>query len=108
MKNKLKDIMSSVVNTVKNIIWLYKPYIKHGKLFIILSLLFWCIIIPCAQLVGVYLPSTIVNMLTAGSTFTQIVVCVIIMQCILMFQPVFEDIFNFFARIKRFRRLMQS
>lgn len=105
MKNKLKDIMSSVVNTVKNIIWLYKPYIKHGKLFIILSLLFWCIIIPCAQLVGVYLPSTIVNMLTAGSTFTQIVVCVIIMQCILMFQPVFEDIFNFFCKNKTLSKI---
>ncbi len=105
MKDKLNNLVSSINNTIKNIIWLYKPYLKYGKIFVILSLLFWCVIIPCTQIVGVYLPSTIVNMLSSGSTFMQIVICVIIMQCILMFQPMFEDIFNLFCKNKTLSRI---
>ena len=82
----------------KNIFWLYKPYLKYGKRFVFFSLLFWICIVPTAQVVAVYLPSTIVNMLQEGQSFRNIVICVVAMQMILMFQPVYEDVFNMFCK----------
>lgn len=67
-------------------------------MFVVFSLFFWGIIIPIAQLVGVYLPSTIINMLQGGYSFKDICLIVISMQLILMFQPVYEDIFNMFCK----------
>lgn len=92
--------MKSFILTVKNILWLYKPYLKYGKLFVFLSFLFWVIIIPIAQVVSVYLPSTIVNMLQENRPFADIVIVVILLQMILMFQPIFENIFNMFCKNK--------
>lgn len=88
------------MKTIKNIFWLYKPYLKYGKLFVFLSLLFWAVIMPIAQLVGVYLPSTIINMLENNKPFSDIVVLVIGLQLILMFQPMYEDLFNMFCKNK--------
>lgn len=89
-----KTIFKTISLPIKNIIWLYKPYLKYGKLFVALSLFFWCIIIPIAQLVSVYLPSTIINKLEAGVPFSEIVIFVISIQIILMFQPMYENVFN--------------
>lgn len=89
-----KTIFKAISLPIKNIIWLYKPYLKYGKLFVALSLFFWCIIIPIAQLVSVYLPSTIINKLEAGVPFSEIVIFVISIQIILMFQPMYENVFN--------------
>ena len=92
--------MKYIIGTAKNMLWLYKPYLKYGKAFVILSLLFWIIIVPIAQLVGVYLPSTVISFLEAGRPFRDVVLYVIVMQFILMFQPMYEDIFNMFCKNK--------
>lgn len=92
--------MKTIISSIKNIFWLYKPYLKYGKLFVFLSLLFWLVIIPIAQLVGVYLPSTIINMLENNKPFSDIVTFVIAMQLILMFQPMYENVFNMFCKNK--------
>ncbi|MBQ9121142.1 MAG: ABC transporter ATP-binding protein [Clostridia bacterium] len=94
MLTKIKEFFASAVNAVKNVLWLYRPYLKYGKGFVLLSLLFWCVIVPISQLVNVYLPSAVVNMLEDGTPFLGIVVHVILLQCILMFQPMYEDVFN--------------
>ena len=91
--HKLRKILS-------DIIWLYRPYLKYGRLFVFLSLLFWAIIIPVCQMVGVYLPSTIINMLQTGRPFSTIVIVVIGMQLILMFQPLYENTFNMLCKNK--------
>lgn len=82
----------------KDIFWLYKPYFKYGKGYAFFSLLFWICIVPIAQIVAVYLPSTIVNMLQDGKSFKDILICVVVMQMILMFQPVYENVFNMFCK----------
>lgn len=92
--------MKYIIKTAQNIFWLYKPYIKYGKTFVMLSLLFWLIIIPVAQLVGVYLPSTVISFLETGRPFRDVVLYVIAMQLILMFQPMYENIFNMFCKNK--------
>ena len=85
---------------VKNIFWLYKAYWKYGKLLIFLSLVFWLLIIPVAQLVSVYLPSAIIEALGNNKPFNEIVMFVIAIQLILLFQPMYEDIFNIFCKNK--------
>jgi len=92
--------MKHIIKTAKNILWLYKPYIKYGKVFVVLSLLFWILIIPVTQLVGVHLPSTVISLLENGRPFRDVVIYVIAMQLILMFQPMYEDIFNMFCKSK--------
>lgn len=92
--------MKHIITAVKNIFWLYKPYLNYGKTFVFLSLLFWLVIIPVAQLVGVYLPSTVINFLETGRPFRDVVFYVILMQLILLFQPVYENIFNMFCKNK--------
>lgn len=105
MKNRINNFFALFKDAIKNIFWLYKPYLKYGKLFVILSFIFWCAIIPISRLIGVYLPSTIVNMLSSGAKFADIVIVVIIMQCILMFQPMYEDIFNMFCKNETLSRI---
>ena len=92
--------MKHIITAVKNIFRLYKPYLNYGKTFVFLSLLFWLVIIPVAQLVGVYLPSTVINFLETGRPFRDVVFYVILMQLILLFQPVYENIFNMFCKNK--------
>ncbi len=97
--------MKYIMKTAKNIIWLYKPYLKYGKTFVIFSLLFWLIIIPFAQLVGVYLPSTVISLLEAGRPYRDVVLYVVVMQLILLFQPIYEDVFNFFCENKMLSKI---
>lgn len=97
--------MKTISRAVKNIFWLYKPYLKYGKLFVALSLIFWLLIIPVVQLVGVYLPSVIVTFLENGRPFIDIVIFVIVMQLILMFQPMYENVFNMFCKNKTLPRI---
>ena len=44
-------------------------------------------------------------MLSSGAKFADIVIVVIIMQCILMFQPMYEDIFNMFCKNETLSRI---
>jgi len=92
--------MKTIITTIKNVIWLYKPYMKYGRLLVCLSLIFWIFILPFAGIVKVYLPNTVINFLEEGRPFRDVVICVLIMQAILMFQPVYEDIFNMFCKNK--------
>lgn len=105
MKKQPQTILGSTTKSIGDLLWLYKPYFKYGKLFVVLSLLFWCIIVPFAQMIGVYLPSAIVNMLDSGVSFSKIFISVIIMQCILMFQPMYEDVFNLFCKNKTYSNI---
>nr|WP_296461183.1 ABC transporter ATP-binding protein [uncultured Acetatifactor sp.] len=90
--------MKRFVETYRNIFWLYKPYLKYGKRFVFCSWIFWICIVPVVQIITVHLPSTIINMLQAGESYQNVVICVIGMQMMLMLQPVYEDVFNMFCK----------
>lgn len=92
--------MQSIFITIKNILWLYKPYLKYGKLFVFLSLIFWLLLEPMSQLIGVYMPSVIIEALEKKESFLDITVFVIVIQIILMFKPMYEDVFNMFCKNK--------
>jgi ATP-binding cassette subfamily B protein len=90
---------------IKNIFWLYKPYWKYGKLFVFLSLFFWLLVVPASNLINVYLPTKIIEYLGNNRPFKDIIVLVITFQLLLMFQPVYEDIFNMFCKNKMLAKI---
>lgn len=92
--------MRLFVDSMRNVLWLYRAYWKYGKLFIVLSLIFWFFLIPLSQFVTVYLPYTIIEALNGGRSFGEIIIIVILIQLVLMLQPVYEDIFNMFYKNK--------
>lgn len=94
-----------VVKNIKNILWLYKPNWEYGKIFVVLSLFFWLILEPGAELINVYLPSIIVDFLTNGKDFNEIVSVVIIFQVLLMSKPMYENIFNMFCKNKMLAKI---
>lgn len=90
--------MKLLFKNIKNILWLYKPYWRYGKFFVFLSLLFWLLIVPAAQLIRVHLPNAIIEGLSNNTPFNQIIILIIVAQVLLMFQPVYENIFNMFCK----------
>lgn len=92
--------MKPTFNNIKNIFWLYKPNWKYGKVFVLLSLFFWLALEPLSQLINVYLPNIIIDALVDGMQFNEIVKIVILLHLVLMFKPVYEDIFNMFCKNK--------
>lgn len=96
----MRKIFKNFFKTGKNVLWLYKPFWRYEKLFVVLSLIFWVAILPLAQYVGVYLPSTIVNLLQEKVSFNVIVITVIGMQLLIMLQPMYENFFIVFSKSK--------
>ena len=89
----------------KNVLWLYKPFWRYEKLFVVLSLFFWAALIPLAQYIEVYLPSLIMNLLYEKASFNTIVIAVIGMQLLIMSQPIYEDFFIVFSKSKAYVRI---
>ena len=90
---------------LKNIAWLYKPYIKYGKLFVILSLLFWMIIMPATAIIPVYFPQMIIDALEAQRSFAEIIRIVVAFSAILLFIPMYEDVFNWCYKNKMLAKI---
>ena len=77
---------------MKNIIWLYKPYIKYGKILVILSIFFWLVLIPLNSILPIYFPQKIIDALESGKSFGEIIkitvffqVFSVLYQCMKMF-----------------------
>ena len=92
--------MRVVLKNIKNVFWLYRAYWKYGKIFLLFSSFFWLFIVPLNRFLGVYLPSLIVGSLENNRPFNEIVIFVIAIQLMIMFQPIYEDIFNMFCKNK--------
>ena len=97
--------MKTILRNLRNIFWLYRPSWRYGKSFVLLSLLFWLLIVPLNELVNVYLPNFVINALTVGKPFSSIVVGVLCLQGILLAQPLFEDTFNMFCKNRALPRI---
>ena len=101
----MREPFQNFFKTGKNVLWLYKPFWRYEKLFVVLSLFFWAVLVPLAQYVGVYLPSTIVNLLQEKASFNVIIITVIGMQLFIMMQPMYENFFIVFSKSKALVRI---
>lgn len=66
--------MKAVIKNIKNIVWLCRPYWKYGKLYLILSITVSVILTPVKDIIYVYFPKEIVDLLVAGKSFLYVAV----------------------------------
>jgi len=65
--------MKTLSKDISNLMWLCKPYWKHGKLFMVLSLIFLVFPIPFDDILYVAVPGFVVNMLVDGTSIERAV-----------------------------------
>lgn len=78
---------------LKNLLWLYKPYWRYGKFFVLMSLFFWVAVVPLCRILLVIFPEMMVEALDAGWPMTKIAVLVIGFQAAMAAIPIFEDFY---------------
>jgi len=93
--------MKSLTRNFSNVIWLCKPYWKHGRLYMILSVFFLAIAVPFDDLLYVVVPGVIINMLADGANLAQAAVVVAIIAFLGFLRPTLPNIFYVYFRRKR-------
>lgn len=76
MKGKLKSL--------RNLFFLFKPYWKYGKTYIMLSLVISVVISPINSLASVLFTQTVIDAVASGATFKNIVWIIIQFLLILL------------------------
>ncbi len=66
--------MKSLNHHLKNIAWICKPFWQYGKLYIILSILVLGLYSPIDDIIYVRFPEVMINLLSAGKSFSYIAV----------------------------------
>lgn len=79
---------------MKEIKWLLKPYVKYGKVYLIISILFATIILPLDSVIQVYFPQFILNQLSSHTDFFHIVITAIVFECAFLSITLLDDLFN--------------
>lgn len=79
---------------MKEIRWLLKPYVKYGKLYLIISILFAVIILPLDSVLQVYFPQAVLNLLSSHKDFLVIVSTVIGFESVFLLITFLDDLFN--------------
>ena len=79
---------------MKKIYWLIKPYLKYGKLFFIISMLFATIILPLDSILQVFFPQAILNLLSSHMDFGLIVLAAGAFEIVFLLITLIDDLFN--------------
>ena len=66
--------MKSLSKQFKNIAWICKPFWRYGKIYIILSILVLGLYSPIDDIIYVRFPEIMINLLSAGKSFSYIAV----------------------------------
>ena len=86
--------MKSMLKDMKNIMWLFKPYWNYEKGFVLITLIFWGLLLPLDRILVVYFPAAIMNALKDEGPFIRIIIIAAVFESVLMVIPIFEDIYN--------------
>ena len=79
---------------MKEIRWLTKPYLKYGKLYFFISVLFAAIILPIDSILQVLFPQAILNLLSSHNEFLHIVLVAIAFESAFLLITLLDDLFN--------------
>ncbi len=79
---------------MKEIRWLLNPYVKYGKLYLIISILFAAIILPLDSVLQVYFPQAVLNLLSSHKNFLVIVLTAIGFESVFLLITLLDDLFN--------------
>jgi len=92
--------MKRILNLVRNIYWLYKPYIKSAKSLVFFSTVFSAIVMPVARVITVYFPELVMESLIQRASFMGTVYLIICVSMVQLAIPMFEDFFNIYVKEK--------
>ncbi len=70
--------MKSFVKNIKNIAWLCRPYWKYGKLYLILSITISVFLAPVKDVIYVFFPKEVVDLLVSGKSFQHVAIFALI------------------------------
>ena len=66
--------MKNVIKNIKNIVWLCGPYWKYGKLYFILSITISVFLAPVKDVIYVFFPKEVVDLLVNGKSFQYVAI----------------------------------
>ena len=73
-----RSAMQAIIKTIRNIAWLCRPYWKYGKAYLILSIAIPALLTPLNDVIYVYFPKEVVDLLYSGKSFSYITIFVAI------------------------------
>ena len=79
---------------MRNFFWLLKPYAKYGKVYIAVSLIFSCIVLPVDSLIQIYFPQAVLRLLSDGEPFFRIVLTAVGFEAVLLVITLFDDLYG--------------
>ena len=95
--------MKRISNDIKNILWLCKPYLKYGKVYFILSIVVSFILFPVGDIIYVYLPERVVDLLIDGRSLGYMLAFVSVVCGISFLTHMFPSFFYPFFQKKQTR-----
>lgn len=90
--------MRKLQHVIRNISWLYKPYLKSAKILVVFSLFFSLLIMPLSRVIAVYFPKLVMDSLVSNTSFGNTLFLVLIISSIQLAIPLFEDFLNICIR----------
>ena len=79
---------------MRNFFWLLKPYAKYGKVYIAVSLIFSCIVLPVDSLIQICFPQAVLRLLSYGEPFFHIVLTAVGFEAVLLVITLFDDLYG--------------
>lgn len=64
--------MKAIIKNIKNILWLCRPYWKYGRLYLILSITVATLLAPIKDVIYVFFPERVVDLLVGGQSFLYV------------------------------------
>ena len=89
--------MKNLTQNFKNVIFLIKPYWKYGKLYIVVSLLIACVVMPISTIATVLYTQTIIDAVGAGASFSEIIIIIFQFVAILIGAFIVQSFFNIYG-----------
>lgn len=91
--------MKSIFKNIKNIAWLFRPYWKYGKIYLILSIFVFVLRAPIEDYIYVRFPEIVIDSLSKGDTFVHIAVIASIICTVSLFIHILPYLFHsYFAK----------
>lgn len=85
--------MKHLKNNINNILWLCKPYWKYDRAYFILYILTSFAFFPFGDIIYIYLPERVVDLLMQGKSLSYMVFFVSIACCISFLTHMFPSFF---------------
>lgn len=100
MKNRLSKLL--------NVFFVFKPYWKYGKIFCVVSILLYGVILPINSIASVLFTQSVIDAVAAGATFYEVMNIIIIFLFILLFTLLCQNAYDILYSEKKHIEIQQK